>query len=418
MTYDTLLYAHSGGVTAVINATAAAVIVAAREQRGRVGRVIAAHRGIGGVLREDLIDTAAFDAVALERLARTPGGAFGSCRFDLPRDDGGAVMDRLFAVFDAHRIGWLLYNGGNGSMDAVARIQAEACRRGHPLQCVGVPKTVDNDIVGTDCCPGFGSAAKYLATSMLEAGLDIASMVGAKGSVFVMEVMGRNTGWLAAATALAAGGDPDRAPHIVLVPEVAFDEDAFLARVQAVTQRLGYCAVTVSEGIRRADGSLIQEKSRDPRGYVQLGGAGSEVARLINSRLGYKFHWAIPDYMQRAGAHWLSATDREQAMAVGRAAVEYALDGHGGSMPAIRRLQDLPYRWDVTPIETAPIANLERRLPNRFVAADGLHVTQMACDYIRPLIMGEFAQPTVDGLPDYRGFEMVRVDRLLPNWVG
>lgn len=418
MTYDTLLYAHSGGVTAVINATAAAVIVAAREQRGRVGRVLAAHRGIGGVLREDLIDTAAFDAVALERLARTPGGAFGSCRFDLPRDDGGAVMDRLFAVFDAHRIGWLLYNGGNGSMDAVARIQAEACRRGHPLQCVGVPKTVDNDIVGTDCCPGFGSAAKYLATSMLEAGLDIASMVGAKGSVFVMEVMGRNTGWLAAATALAAGGDPDRAPHIVLVPEVAFDEDAFLARVQAVTQRLGYCAVTVSEGIRRADGSLIQEKSRDPRGYVQLGGAGSEVARLINSRLGYKFHWAIPDYMQRAGAHWLSATDREQAMAVGRAAVEYALDGHGGSMPAIRRLQDLPYRWDVTPIETAPIANLERRLPNRFVAADGLHVTQMACDYIRPLIMGEFAQPTVDGLPDYRGFEMVRVDRLLPNWVG
>lgn len=418
MTYDTLLYAHSGGVTAVINATAAAVIVAAREQRGRVGRVLAAHRGIGGVLREDLIDTAAFDAVALERLARTPGGAFGSCRFDLPRDDGGAVMDRLFAVFDAHRIGWLLYNGGNGSMDAVARIQAEACRRGHPLQCVGVPKTVDNDIVGTDCCPGFGSAAKYLATSMLEAGLDIASMVGAKGSVFVMEVMGRNTGWLAAATALAAGGDPDRAPHIVLVPEVAFDEDAFLARVQAVTQRLGYCAVTVSEGIRRADGSLIQEKSRDPRGYVQLGGAGSEVARLINSRLGYKFHWAIPDYMQRAGAHWLSATDREQAMAVGHAAVEYALDGHGGSMPAIRRLQDLPYRWDVTPIETAPIANLERRLPNRFVAADGLHVTQMACDYIRPLIMGEFAQPTVDGLPDYRGFEMVRVDRLLPNWVG
>ncbi|HAF56426.1 MAG TPA: 6-phosphofructokinase [Thauera sp.] len=418
MTYDTLLYAHSGGVTAVINATAAAVIVAAREQRGRVGRVLAAHRGIGGVLREDLIDTAAFDAVALERLARTPGGAFGSCRFDLPRDDGGAVMDRLFAVFDAHRIGWLLYNGGNGSMDAVARIQAEACRRGHPLQCVGVPKTVDNDIVGTDCCPGFGSAAKYLATSMLEAGLDIASMVGAKGSVFVMEVMGRNTGWLAAATALAAGGDPDRAPHIVLVPEVAFDEDAFLARVQAVTQRLGYCAVTVSEGIRRADGSLIQEKSRDPRGYVQLGGAGSEVARLINSRLGYKFHWAIPDYMQRAGAHWLSATDREQAMAVGRAAVEYALDGHGGSMPAIRRLQDLPYRWDVTPIETAPIANLERRLPNRFVAADGLHVTQMACDYIRPLIMGEFAQPTVDGLPDYRGFEMVRVNRLLPNWVG
>ena len=418
MSYDTLLYAHSGGVTAVINATAAAVIAAAREQAGRVRRILAAHRGIGGVLREDLIDTAAFDAAALERLARTPGGAFGSCRFDLPRDDGGAVMERLFAVFDAHRVGWLLYNGGNGSMDAVARLQAEAHRRGHPLQCIGVPKTVDNDIVGTDCCPGFGSAAKYLATSMLEAGLDIASMAGAKGSVFVMEVMGRNTGWLAAATALAARGDPDRPPHIVLVPEAAFDEDAFLARVQAVTERLGYCAITVSEGIRRADGSLILEKSRDPRGYVQLGGAGSAVARMIHTRLGYKHHWAIPDYMQRAGAHWLSATDREQALAVGRAAVEYALQGRGGAMPAIRRLQDSPYRWDVVAVDTMPIANLERPLPAGFVAADGLHVTPAACDYIRPLIAGEFAQPTVDGLPDYGGFVLPAVDRRLPAWPG
>lgn len=416
MTHDTLLYAHSGGVTAVINATAAAVIAAARAQGGRVGRILAAHRGIGGILREDLIDTAALDATGLERLARTPGGAFGSCRFDLPHDDGGLVMDRLFAVFDVHRVGWLLYNGGNGSMDAVARVQAEARRRGHPLQCIGVPKTVDNDIVGTDCCPGFGSAAKYLATSMLEAGLDIASMVGARGSVFVMEVMGRNTGWLAAATALAAGGDPDRAPHVVLVPEVAFDEEAFLARVQAVTERLGYCAITVSEGIRRADGSLITEKSRDPRGYVQLGGAGGEVARLIHTRLGYKHHWAIPDYMQRAGAHWLSATDREQAMAVGRGAVDCALQGCGGTMPAIRRLQDAPYRWDVVPIDTAPIANLERALPTEFIAADGLHVTRAACDYIRPLIAGGFVQPTVDGLPDYGGFALPRVARRLPAW--
>jgi 6-phosphofructokinase 1 len=241
-------------------------------------------------------------------------------------------------------------------------------------------------------------------------------MVGAKGSVFVMEVMGRNTGWLAASTALAARGDPDCPPHIVLVPEVAFDEDAFLARVQAVTERLGYCAITVSEGIHRADGSLILEKSRDPRGYVQLGGAGSAVARMIHTRLGYKHHWAIPDYMQRAGAHLLSATDHEQALAVGRAAVEYAMEGRGGAMPAIRRLQDAPYRWDVVPVDTAPIANLERSLPAEFVAADGLHVTPAACDYIRPLIAGEFAQPTVDGLPDYRDFVLPRVDRRLPAW--
>lgn len=418
MTYDTLLYAHSGGVTAVINATAAAVIDAARRQGGRVGRVLAAHRGIGGVLREDLIDTAALDTAALERLARTPGGAFGSCRFDLPRDDGGVVMDRLFAVFDAHRVGWLLYNGGNGSMDAVARLQAEARRRGRPLVCVGVPKTVDNDIVGTDCCPGFGSAAKYVATSMLEAGLDIASMVGAKGSVFVMEVMGRNTGWLAAATALAAGGDPDRAPHIVLVPEASFDEAAFLARVQAVTERLGHCTVTVSEGIRGADGGPLMEKSRDARGYVQLGGAGLAVARLIHERLGYKFHWAIPDYMQRSAGHWLSATDREQAQAVGLAAVDYALAGQGGMMPGIRRLQAEPYAWEIEAVDTALIANLERKLPSEFIAADGLHVTAAACEYIRPLIMGEVTQSVRAGLPDYRPCGWAKVAVRLPPWAG
>ncbi|MCK2095703.1 6-phosphofructokinase [Thauera aromatica] len=418
MSRSKLLYAHSGGVTAVINATAAAVIAAAREQEGRIGGVLAAHRGIVGVLHEDLIDTSGLDAAALARLARTPGGAFGSCRFDLPHDDDGKVMERLFAVFDAHEVGFLLYNGGNGSMDAVARLQAEARRRAHPLVCIGVPKTVDNDIVGTDCCPGFGSAAKYLATSMLEAGLDIASMAGPKGSVFVMEVMGRNTGWLAAATALAAGGDPERPPHIVLVPEAAFDEEAFLARVRETTERLGYCAITVAEGIRRTDGSLLMEKSHDARGYVQLGGAGSAVARMIHERLGYKHHWAIPDYLQRAGGHWLSATDHAQAIAVGRAAVAYAVQGLGGTMPAIRRVRDAPYQWDMAPLDCDAIANLERTLPADFVRADGLHVTAAACDYIRPLIVGEFTQPTQHGLPDYRAFDLPRLGRRLAAWRG
>lgn len=413
-----LLYAHSGGVTAVINATAAAVIEAARARCGQIGKVFAARRGILGVLAEDLIDTAALDAEALARLARTPGGAFGSCRFDLPADEGQAVTERLFEVFAAHRIGALLYNGGNGSMDAVARLSAAARARGYPLACIGVPKTVDNDIVGTDCCPGFGSAAKYLATSMREAGLDLASMAGRKGSVFVMEVMGRNTGWLAAASALAAGGDPDAPPHIVLVPEAVFDEEAFLARVRAVTERLGYCAVTVAEGIRKADGDLIMAKSRDERGYVQLGGAGSAVARLIHERLGYKHHWAIPDYLQRAAGHWLSATDRDQAAAVGRAAVDYALAGQDAMMPAIRRLSAAPYQWDIVPVATGGIANLERALPPDFVRADGLHVTATACDYIRPLIEGEVAQPTVGGLPDYRPFVLPPVPRRLASWQG
>ncbi|TAH44209.1 MAG: 6-phosphofructokinase [Betaproteobacteria bacterium] len=412
-----LLYAQSGGVTAVINATAAAVIAAAREHPGPIGTVFAARGGILGALDEYLIDTRGLDDEELGRLARTPGGAFGSCRFDLP--DASAdprLYDRLFAVFAAHDIGGVLYNGGNGSMDLVVRLSAAARERGYPVVTVGVPKTVDNDIVGTDCCPGFGSAAKYLATSMREAGLDIASMAGRKGSVFVLEVMGRNTGWLAAATALAAGDDADRPPHIVLVPEVPFIEEIFLARVREVVDRLGYCTVTVSEGIRGPDGIILMEKSHDEAGHVQLGGAGLSVARLINERLGYKFHWAIPDYLQRAAAHWVSATDHAQAMALGRAAVTYVLEGRDGMMPAVRRLTDEPYSWDVVPVPAATIANLERKLPREFVSADGLHVTTAACRYLRPLIAGELPVVTVDGLPDHRPLRAHLVRKGLQPW--
>ena len=412
-----LLYAQSGGVTAVINATAAAAIAAAREHPDRIGTVLAARGGILGALAENLIDTRVLDAEDLARLARTPGGAFGSCRFDLPdasADPG--LYDRLFAVLAAHDIGGVLYNGGNGSMDLVVRLSAAARDRGYPLVTVGVPKTVDNDIVGTDCCPGFGSAAKYLATSMREAGLDIASMASRKGSVFVLEVMGRNTGWLAAATALAAGDDPDMPPHIVLVPEVPFLEAPFLARVQAVVERLGYCTVTVSEGIRGADGIILMEKSHDEAGHVQLGGAGLHVARLINSRLGYKFHWAIPDYLQRAAAHWTSATDHSQATALGRAAVAYVLEGRDGTMPAVRRMAEEPYAWDVVPVAASTVANLERRLPDEFVAADGLHVTAAARHYLQPLIAGELPVVTVDGLPDHRPLRVQLVGKRLPAW--
>ncbi|ATE60581.1 6-phosphofructokinase [Thauera sinica] len=412
-----LLYAQSGGVTAVINATASAVIAAAREHPERIGTVFAARGGILGALAEDLIDTRALDEEDLARLARTPGGAFGSCRFDLPDEAANPrLYDRLFAVLAAHGIGGVLYNGGNGSMDLVVRLSAAARRRGYALVTVGVPKTVDNDIVGTDCCPGFGSAAKYLATSMREAGLDIASMAGRKGSVFVLEVMGRNTGWLAAATALAAGDDPDMPPHIVLVPEVPFIEEDFLARVRDVVERLGYCTVTVSEGIRGPDGIILMEKSHDEAGHVQLGGAGLAVARMINGRLGYKFHWAIPDYLQRAAAHWVSATDHAQAMALGRAAVAYVLDGRDGMMPAVRRLADEPYSWDVVPVGAAAIANLERSLPAGFIAADGLHVTAAARHYLQPLIEGELPVATVGGLPDHRPLRVPLTGKRLPPW--
>lgn len=413
-----LLYAQSGGVTAVINASAAGVIEAARERPQAIGTVFAARHGILGVLDEVLVDTAPLAAADIERLALTPGGAFGSCRFDLdPLERNPAQYDRLFAVFEAYGIGAFLYNGGNGSMDTVARLSAAARARGYPLRCIGVPKTVDNDLEGTDCSPGFGSAAKYLATSMLESGLDLAAMSSRRGRVFVMEVMGRNAGWLAAATALAARRD-DEPPHIVLLPEVPFDESAFLVRVQAVVERLGYCAVTVAEGIRRGDGSLVMEQSHDALGHVQLGGAGQCIARLVEAKLGYKHHWAIPDYLQRAAGHWRSATDLAQARAVGRAAVEYAVAGRDGVMAGIRRLADQPYRWEVAPVEVAAIANLERRVPAEFIAADGLQVTAAAKAYLAPLLDGEVAVPTCDGLPDYFRLALAPGARRLPAWEG
>lgn len=408
-----LLYAQSGGVTAVINATAAGVIDAARQHPEQIGRVLAASHGILGLLREDLHDTADVDTAAL---ALTPGGAFGSCRFDLPDENlQPALYDRLFAVLEAHQIDKVLYNGGNGSMDLIGRLSAAARRRGFPLVCVGVPKTVDNDIEGADCCPGFGSAAKYLASSMREVGRDIAAMKGRTGRVFVMEVMGRNVGWLAAATALAATG-PDDAPHIVLVPEVPFDQAAFLEKVRAVVERLGYCAVTVAEGLRTTDGSLLMKQDRDAKGYVQLGGAGESIAHLVHERLGYKQHFAVPDYLQRAAGHWMSATDHAQALAVGRAAVAYALAGQDGTTAAIRRLAQSPYAWDVVPVDAASIANLERRLPADFIAADGMGINDAGRQYLRPLICGEVSVPCVDGLPVHYVVDKPLLEKRLPPY--
>ncbi len=400
MQYGNLLYAQAGGVTAVINATAAAVIRAAR-MKPQISGIFAARHGITGVLSEDLVDTAALTESGLDRLAMAPGGAFGSCRFtlDTPQASPGQY-DRLFDVFSAHRIGAFLYNGGNGSMMVVARLAGAARERGYPLCCIGVPKTVDNDIEGADCSPGFASAAKYLATSMLEAGLDLAAMSGRRGRVFVMEVMGRNTGWLAAATALAASGE-DMPPHIALLPEAPFDEDTLLDRVRSTVDRLGYCAITVAEGIHRAGGGPVLEQHQGADGHVQYGGAGLYIARLIRAHTGYQCHWAIPDYLQRAAGHWRSAVDLAHAEAVGRAAVDYALAGLDGFMPAIRRLSDDPYRWDIVPVEAASVADLERRVPEAFIRADGLHVTAEALRYLRPLVEGEVPVATCGGLPAY-----------------
>ena len=409
-----LLYAQSGGVTAVINASAAGVISEARVQPERIERVLAARNGILGVLRETLVDTAALSGTDLARLRATPGGAFGSCRFDLdPAENNPLQYDRLFDVLAAHDIRFFLYNGGNGSMETCRQIQSAADARGYPLTVVGVPKTVDNDIVGTDCCPGFGSAAKYLATSIREVGLDLAAMTTNAGRAFVLEVMGRNAGWLAAACALAAE-DADAAPHIILMPEVVFDETRFLARVQAVVERVGACAVVVAEGIRGPDGQILSMLDRNQKGYVQLGGAGEVVAERIHACLGYKVHYALADYLQRSARHIASRTDTAQAFAVGKAAVRRAVAGQRGVV-GIERLTDEAYVWRTNLLPFEQVANLERRLPAEFIAADGFGVTEAFRRWCRPLIAGEDWPLFKDGLPDYLRLQLPLLPPRLPS---
>ncbi|MDR0701372.1 MAG: 6-phosphofructokinase [Azoarcus sp.] len=409
-----LLYAQAGGMTAVINASAAGVLAEARAQGPRVGKVLAARRGILGILAESFHDCGGID---LDALAATPGGIFGSCRFTMPTEaEQPALYERLFAVLDAHHIDALLYNGGNGSLEVVVKISASARRRGYPLICVGIPKTIDNDIEGCDCCPGYGSAAKYLATSMREVCRDLASMTSRKGRVFVMEVMGRNVGWLAAATALAAR-DPDEAPHIVLCPETPFDEAALLARAEIQLSRLGYCAITVAEGIRHANGSPVMARSRGD-GHMRFGGAGGEIARLLSETFDCHRHYAAPDYLQRSAAHWVSAVDHAQALAVGRAAVNYALAGRDGMLAAIRRLGDDPYRWDIAPVEAASVANLERRLPLSFITGDGMQISETGRRYLAPLIAGEQPVSCSGGLPVHCASKLPRLASRLPAYSG
>ncbi|MBL8272343.1 MAG: 6-phosphofructokinase, partial [Xanthomonadales bacterium] len=318
MAAGNLLYAQSGGVTAVINATASAVIETARRQRRTIGKVYAARNGILGALREELYDTTHESAAAIRALRHTPGGAFGSCRFKLKGYEASREQyERLIAVFRAHDIRWFLYNGGNDSADTAHKLSQIGEKLGYPIHCIGVPKTVDNDLAVTDCCPGFGSVAKYTAVSILEASLDVASMSESSTKVFVMEVMGRHAGWIAAAAGLA-GRKPDEAPQVILFPEVPFDEEKFLATVKATVERVGWCSVVVSEGLRRADGTFLAEAgTRDAFGHTQLGGVGPVVANLVKEKLGYKFHWAVSDYLQRSARHLASKTDLEQALAVG-----------------------------------------------------------------------------------------------------
>jgi len=418
MPSGTLLYAQSGGVTAVINATASAVIQAAR---ARKVHVLAARNGILGALREELIDTSTMSTAQVNALAHTPGGAFGSCRVKLKSlEVDRAKYERLLDVFRAHDVRWFLYNGGNDSADTALKVSQLAAEYDYPLTCVGVPKTIDNDLAVTDCCPGFGSAAKYTAVSVREAALDVAAMADTSTKVFVYEAMGRHAGWLAAAAGLAGEGR-NGAPQIILFPERAYEEAAFLAQVEAVVKRVGWCVVVASEGIRDAAGRFVADAGggTDSFGHTQLGGVAAHLAGRIKDVLGHKVHWTLPDYLQRSARHIASKTDLEQALAVGRKAVEFALAGKNSVMPVIVRKSDSPYRWDIEAAPLSTIANREKTMPAAFIRKDGFGITAAARRYLQPLIAGEAFPPFGrDGLPDYVELDQATIRRKLVQWKG
>jgi len=393
-------YAQSGGVTAVINASAAGVIETARKNSDRIGTVLAGRNGITGALKEDLIDTAHEDDDAIRALTHTPGGAFGSCRYKLRNiDENRREYERLIEVFRAHDIGYFFYNGGGDSQDTAYKVSQMAERMGYPISCIGIPKTVDNDLPFTDCCPGFGSVAKYIATSTLEASLDVQSMCDSSTKVFILEVMGRHAGWIAASGGLA-GREPGSAPHVIIFPEHPFEREAFLAKVDQSVKDHGFCVVVASEGAQYDDGRFLSEAGpRDVFGHAQLGGVAPTLANMVKQSLGYKNHWAVADYLQRSAPHIASQTDLEQAYAVGEAAITYALEGRNGIMPVIKRDSSSPYRWHISEAPLNEVANQEKKMPIHFTTDDGFGITTDCREYLEPLIQGEAYPPYENGLP-------------------
>lgn len=417
MTIKNAFYAQSGGVTAVINASAAGLLEAARAHSDKIGNVYAGRNGIIGALTEDLIDTSAESPEAIQALRHTPSGAFGSCRYKLKSlEDNRREYERLIEVFKAHNIGYFFYNGGGDSADTCLKVSQLANTLNYPIQAIHIPKTVDNDLPITDCCPGFGSVAKYVAVSMLEASFDVASMAKTSTKVFILEVMGRHAGWIAAAGGLASSKDR-HVPIIILFPEVAFDEEKFLAKTDRYVKEYGYCTIVVSEGVKGADGKFLSDQGlRDAFGHAQLGGVAPVIASIVRNGLGLKYHWGVADYLQRAARHIASRTDVEQAYAMGKAAVEYAIAGHNSVMPTIERISSTPYTWKTGMAELSKVANVEKMMPADFISEDGFGITDKCREYLNPLIEGEDYPPYKNGLPDYVRLKNVAVARKLSEF--
>ncbi|MFT5131901.1 MAG: 6-phosphofructokinase [Gammaproteobacteria bacterium] len=407
-------YAQSGGVTAVINASACGVLQTAKAHSDKIARVYAGNNGIIGALTEDLIDTSQESDEAIAALRHTPSGAFGSCRYKLRGlDDNRAEYERLIEIFKAHDIGYFFYNGGGDSADTCHKVSQISQTLNYPIQAIHIPKTVDNDLPITDNCPGFGSVAKYIAVSTREASFDVRSMARTSTKVFVIEVMGRHAGWIAAAGGLAADEHND-IPVVILFPEVEFDQERFLATVKKKVESAGFCSVVVSEGAHWPDGKFLAEQgTRDAFGHAQLGGAAPVVANMVKEAFGYKFHWAVADYLQRSARHIASRTDVEQAYAVGKAAVEFAVAGENAIMPTIVRTSNQPYRWEVGKAALADVANVEKFMPGEYISEDGFGITEACRQYLLPLIEGEDYPPYLNGLPQYVVLKNVAVQKKL-----
>jgi|TARA_B110000902_G_scaffold162357_1_gene185742 6-phosphofructokinase len=409
-------YAQSGGVTSVINASAAGVIEACRANKDQIGTLYAGQNGILGALHENLIDTSRETPTAVASLKHTPGGAFGSCRYKMrDHNEDSSEYERLVEVFKAHNIGYFFYNGGGDSADTCLKVSQIAARMNYPLQAIHIPKTIDNDLPFTDCSPGFGSVAKYVAVSTKEASLDIASMCASSTKIFILEVMGRHAGWIAASGGLAAeqAGDP---PHIIIFPEIPFSRDEFIAKVDATVKDKGYCVVVASEGAKYADGALISGSlHKDAFGHQQLGGVAQTLASMVKNSLGYKYHYALADYLQRSARHIASKTDVDQAYAVGRGAVEKALEGKGGIMVTIERGTGKKYSWSLGEAPLSKIANVEKKMPRSFITKDGFGITEKAREYFQPLIMGEDYPPYKNGVPQYAKLKNMLVEKKLED---
>lgn len=396
-------YAQSGGPTAVINASACGVIQAARLHSDKIGKVLVGRNGIIGALLEELIDTSHESDEAVANLRYSPTASiFGTCRYKLKGlEENQEQYARLIEVFKAHNIGYFLYNGGGDSQDTAHKVSIISQKMNYPLICLGIPKTVDNDLAFTDTCPGFGSVAKYIAVSTMETGMDVAGMAATSTKVFIMEVMGRHAGWIAAASGLAAL-DRSQPPHIILFPEIPFDEDPFLMEVKKIVKECGYCVVIVSEGVRNKENKFLAESGMtDAFGHTQLGGVAPMMAQMIKQKLNFKNHWAVPDYLQRSARHIASKTDVEQAYALGKTAIDYAIAGKGDLMLSIERLSASPYRWKISDIPLKKVANIERKMPRDFITNDGYGITTKCRDYLLPLIQGEDYPPYKNGLPNY-----------------